>query len=65
MKKTEDDCNEKEVVEKVKDEGKIEKLDFASNSVNQKSFDLVNNLGNEEKFPKSVYFIIGNEFCER
>lgn len=38
-------------------EGKIEKLDFVTSPPN--------NFANQEKFPKSVGFIVGNEFCER
>lgn len=38
-------------------EGKIEKLDFVTSPPN--------NFVNQEKFPKSVGFIVGNEFCER
>lgn len=38
-------------------EGKIEKLDFVTSPPS--------NFVNQEKFPKSVGFIIGNEFCER
>lgn len=34
----------------------IEKIDFATDTVQSES---------SEKFPKSVGFIIGNEFCER
>ena len=41
----------------VEEEGKIEKLDFVTSPPNS--------FVNQEKFPKSVGFIIGNEFCER
>lgn len=41
----------------VEENGKIEKLDLVTSPRN--------NFMNQEKFPKSVGFIIGNEFCER
>jgi len=42
----------------VEEKGMIEKLDFATRPP-------PNNSMNQDKFPKSVGFIIGNEFCER
>lgn len=42
----------------VLDDGKVEKLDFVTSPPD-------NLTEIDKKFPKSVGFIIGNEFCER
>ena len=42
-------------INSVKHVAKVDRIDFAHSS----------HIIENEKFPKSVWFIIGNEFCER